>query len=274
MKDEEKEVKGLREYKFYPYGSDEFNALYTRLYDDDARHGFNRELRVKLAKYIGEAYMNEIPKRYTSQPIAVASDGKLILDGWTRFNAAKIAQVGIWVMIMKDVTANSDAECKRWFRILNEYGGPVQPRFLAAFDTVLTEMANDREVSNYVTVTSEKGHVHLKEDEVPTNYYCGLVASLLKYKAPEAGYRANERFLHDEYGRNPRATMSSARTTANIYRLFTSTYFDYHQVPAMDITLRPHPDDEAFHKEQGENYFADGMVINDGGFYLHEHLKK
>ena len=40
-------------------------------------------------------------------------------------------------------------------------------------------------------------------------------------------------------------------------------------LPAMDIVLRPHPHDKAFHYEEGDNYFLDGMVINDD-CQLHE----
>lgn len=39
--------------------------------------------------------------------------------------------------------------------------------------------------------------------------------------------------------------------------------------PAMDIVLRPHPEDKAFHKGEGEKWFKDGMVINDD-VHLHE----
>jgi hypothetical protein len=40
-------------------------------------------------------------------------------------------------------------------------------------------------------------------------------------------------------------------------------------LPAMDIVLRPHPDDEAFYKSEDENWFEDGQIINDG-VMLHE----
>ncbi len=43
-------------------------------------------------------------------------------------------------------------------------------------------------------------------------------------------------------------------------------------MPAMDIVLRPHPDDKQFHEQQGDNYFQDGQVIND--CYLHEEFHK
>ena len=39
--------------------------------------------------------------------------------------------------------------------------------------------------------------------------------------------------------------------------------------PCFDIVLRPHPDDKAFHIEDGSNYYEDGMVINDDCL-LHE----
>lgn len=34
-------------------------------------------------------------------------------------------------------------------------------------------------------------------------------------------------------------------------------------VPAMDIVLRPHPDDEEYHKTEDTNWFENGMVINE-----------
>ena len=34
-------------------------------------------------------------------------------------------------------------------------------------------------------------------------------------------------------------------------------------LPSMDIVLRPHESDKEFLTEQGEDYFEDGMVIND-----------
>jgi hypothetical protein len=37
---------------------------------------------------------------------------------------------------------------------------------------------------------------------------------------------------------------------------------------ALDLTLRPHPDDKAFHIAEDESYFEPGMVINDA--MLHE----
>jgi hypothetical protein len=39
-------------------------------------------------------------------------------------------------------------------------------------------------------------------------------------------------------------------------------------VPAMDLVLRPHPDDRAFCQNQGTDFFQEGMVIND--CYLHD----
>lgn len=39
-------------------------------------------------------------------------------------------------------------------------------------------------------------------------------------------------------------------------------------LPALNVSLSPHPDDEAYHKDHGENWFEDGMVIND--CQLHE----
>lgn len=43
--------------------------------------------------------------------------------------------------------------------------------------------------------------------------------------------------------------------------------------PAMDIVLRPHPDDEEYCKKIGKNYWVDGMYINDGTM-LHEKFYK
>lgn len=40
------------------------------------------------------------------------------------------------------------------------------------------------------------------------------------------------------------------------------------QLPAMDIALRPHPSDKEFHRENGEDWYEDGMVINE--CMLHE----
>ena len=40
-------------------------------------------------------------------------------------------------------------------------------------------------------------------------------------------------------------------------------------LPAMDISLRPHPDDKEYSKEEERNWYEDGMVINDD-CHLHE----
>jgi len=40
-------------------------------------------------------------------------------------------------------------------------------------------------------------------------------------------------------------------------------------IPSMDIVLRPHPEDEDYHKGEGESWFEDGMAINDD-CQLHE----
>ena len=40
-------------------------------------------------------------------------------------------------------------------------------------------------------------------------------------------------------------------------------------IPAIDLVLRPHPDDEQYHKDEGENWWEDGMAINDE-VHLHE----
>ena len=39
-------------------------------------------------------------------------------------------------------------------------------------------------------------------------------------------------------------------------------------MPAMDIVLRPHEDDKEFHRGEGDNWYEDGMVINE--CHLHE----
>lgn len=40
-------------------------------------------------------------------------------------------------------------------------------------------------------------------------------------------------------------------------------------MPAMDLVVRPHEDDKAFHIENNEDWFEDGTVINDD-VLLHE----
>lgn len=42
--------------------------------------------------------------------------------------------------------------------------------------------------------------------------------------------------------------------------------------PAFDLSVSPHPDDKQFHVDNGENYYADGMVINET--MLHEEFFK
>lgn len=37
---------------------------------------------------------------------------------------------------------------------------------------------------------------------------------------------------------------------------------------SMDLVLRPHPEDKDYHVENEDNYYEDGMVINDS-VYLH-----
>jgi len=44
-------------------------------------------------------------------------------------------------------------------------------------------------------------------------------------------------------------------------------------LPAMDIVLRPHPEDKEFHQKEDEDWFEDGMVINDD-CHLHEFWHK
>lgn len=41
-------------------------------------------------------------------------------------------------------------------------------------------------------------------------------------------------------------------------------------MPALDIVVRPHPEDKDFRISEGDDYFEDGQVIND--CYLHEHF--
>lgn len=41
------------------------------------------------------------------------------------------------------------------------------------------------------------------------------------------------------------------------------------QMPAIDLILRPHPEDKSYHEAKGEDWFADGMCINDD-VLLHE----
>jgi hypothetical protein len=41
-------------------------------------------------------------------------------------------------------------------------------------------------------------------------------------------------------------------------------------LPSMDVVLRPHADDEAYHKAEGTNWWPTGLVINDD-VMLHEH---
>ena len=43
--------------------------------------------------------------------------------------------------------------------------------------------------------------------------------------------------------------------------------------PSIDLVLRPHPDDKAYHEEQDEDYYVDVMVINDD-VMLHDLLYK
>lgn len=42
-------------------------------------------------------------------------------------------------------------------------------------------------------------------------------------------------------------------------------------MPAIDLVPSPHPDDEAFHKSEGENWWPTGVVINDS-VHLHDML--
>ena len=34
------------------------------------------------------------------------------------------------------------------------------------------------------------------------------------------------------------------------------------RLPSLDITLRPHESDKAFHQKEGERWYEDGMIIN------------
>jgi hypothetical protein len=40
-------------------------------------------------------------------------------------------------------------------------------------------------------------------------------------------------------------------------------------LPTYDLVVRPHPDDKTFHENKGEDYYVDGMVINDD-VHLHD----
>ena len=52
----------------------------------------------------------------------------------------------------------------------------------------------------------------------------------------------------------------------SILNIFDGTSSD---MPALDIVLRPHEDDKKFREEEGDDYFVDGMCINDESM-LHE----
>lgn len=59
----------------------------------------------------------------------------------------------------------------------------------------------------------------------------------------------------------------------SILNIFDGTSIDF---PAMDIVLRPHPDDKEYHKSCGEDWFKDGMVINDcelHGMYIRNEIE-
>ena len=55
----------------------------------------------------------------------------------------------------------------------------------------------------------------------------------------------------------------------SILNIFDGTTPD---LPAMDIVLRPHPDNRQFAIDEGERWYEDGMVIND--CLLHEAWRK
>ena len=44
--------------------------------------------------------------------------------------------------------------------------------------------------------------------------------------------------------------------------------------PCLDIVLRPCPEDKKYYKERNENWFEDGMVINDDKTCLHDQFYK
>lgn len=52
----------------------------------------------------------------------------------------------------------------------------------------------------------------------------------------------------------------------SIFNIFDGTTV---ALPAFDITVKPHPDDKQFHIAQSEDYYPDGLVINDDA-HLHE----
>jgi len=41
-------------------------------------------------------------------------------------------------------------------------------------------------------------------------------------------------------------------------------------MPCFDLLIRPHSDDKQFHIDEGQDYYEDGMIIND--CYLHDEL--
>jgi hypothetical protein len=55
----------------------------------------------------------------------------------------------------------------------------------------------------------------------------------------------------------------------SILNIFDGTSVD---LPAMNISLYPHPDDMLFDQNNGENWYEPGMIIND--CYLHEEYYK
>lgn len=42
-------------------------------------------------------------------------------------------------------------------------------------------------------------------------------------------------------------------------------------LPALDIVVRPHPDDKEFHQSEGSDWYPDGVAINDD-CHLHDLL--
>lgn len=57
----------------------------------------------------------------------------------------------------------------------------------------------------------------------------------------------------------------------SILNIFDGTTMN---LPAFDITVRPHPDDKGYNVARNENWYKDGTVINDFGDYLHHDLCK
>jgi hypothetical protein len=59
----------------------------------------------------------------------------------------------------------------------------------------------------------------------------------------------------------------------SILNIFDGTTMD---LPGMDISLSPHPDDKEYHEANGENWYEQGMIINNcelHGMYIRNEYK-